>query len=808
MVNLEQLSQPSAVQLARAGDFRAIAYWLNVCLVPQGIYARVAADRPGVLLVLLEFLRQPQRDRLNQLVCHRISRLNSSLIHGVRIITRYIDSDEILWDASIRLRRLPAPSQPRAIVSQRSMSPQAPSRRSRAGSSQRRSSHQRGANLPPTPTRRPQPRPIAPYSISDYVGAPYTSRAPYPAQPTRKRRSPQHFQTHHSYSHSHSNAKPRKSQSHRTSPQSSHPKRRIKRRRHARPLTVPHWYTSSLMLSKRYSYLFANSLYSSAHSLAEAARNISPSQLKLAATTAAAVVMLGGSIELWNQYGPELAFGNQRPNTVRTAQGKVPVTPAASGTPNSAITLTFSGSPDFNPAVLQPAVDPNGSTASGVQRFTHASFTGASGAAIDSVASNTAVPPDIFLANLDRPLDILGDATTPASLKSLRQSGVGIVNVSSDALAQNGQQGLLKTLDTLKEVGVRPVGAGRNQREARRPEIIDVRGQRIAYLGYADTDEYAAGMWRAGANPALQDRIAEDVKSIRDQVDWVVVNYYWSQDLSSYPADWQVNLAHLAVDSGADLVVGYHPDVLQGAEIYKGRAIAYSLGNFMLTNQPHSEAPDYDSAVLKVAIKDDQMKLEFLPVQVQKSTPAIAQGQKAKTILGYLEQASALFDQPLPTSVVLDRQGGATKPTKPAPAAPSTPTQDSFISYPEPSPEAAPSLSTPTDSFTPSAPDGKRFPQPEGDSTPTAPQPAKQVVPVEQGQDERELNTPDSPSKEFIKPDALGDRQAEPAAKEGPSSEPFSDGATTSNPESESGFTTDGFTKEGFTDGNAVDFIR
>ena len=175
------------------------------------------------------------------------------------------------------------------------------------------------------------------------------------------------------------------------------------------------------------------------------------------------------------------------------------------------------------------------------------------------------------------------------------------------------------------------VGAGRSEREARRPEIVDVKGQRIAYLSYDRDFNLAADESLSGVNAVAMQDIIEDIQAIRDEVDWLVVNYRWSTEPPATPAESQTNLAQLAIDQGADLVVGQHPDMLQGAELYKGRPIAYSLGDFVYTSA--TEAPTDETAVLQVAIRAGQMKVDLIPVKVKDGQPQVASGADGDRIL-------------------------------------------------------------------------------------------------------------------------------------------------------------------------------
>jgi poly-gamma-glutamate synthesis protein (capsule biosynthesis protein) len=286
---------------------------------------------------------------------------------------------------------------------------------------------------------------------------------------------------------------------------------------------------------------------------------------------------------------------------------------------------------------------------------------------------------DVAMVNLENPLtrSKLGSGkkqlnfkADPESVKVLTAGGVDIVNLANSHAMDYAEPGLVETMNTLDNSGIQHQGAGRDIKEARRPDIIEVKGQRIAYLGYYDADLHAADQGKAGTNPRRNNRVAEDIRALRGQVDWIIVNYHWGVELADYPGDWQIDLARFTIDQGADLVVGHHPQVLQGAEIYKGRPIVYSLGNFIFGGNARR---DYDTAVLKVSLKDRNMKVEFLPVEVKKFQPKVVKGAAADRILKHVEQISSIFDRPMRSSVVLEAPinlGTAPKtPSSPLPGA-------------------------------------------------------------------------------------------------------------------------------------------
>ncbi len=425
--------------------------------------------------------------------------------------------------------------------------------------------------------------------------------------------------------------------------------------------------------------------------------------LLLTGTTAAAFI-IGcwlGYADAPSEQTAAVANSPQRSNTVAAALESVPVETAKSNSTDGSATLVFTG---------DVALTKTYSDVVGNDRAWAFS-------ALDQVRQA-----DVSIVSLEAPFTT---ATTPQSTQSdplksdpanvevLKNGGVDLVNLANDRVMDYQASGLEDTLKTLESAGIHHIGAGRNDKEARRPEILDVNGQRIAYLGYSDSDLQAAKDNTPGTNAKQNDRIAADIKAIRDQVDWVVVNFHWGAEIAKYPGDWQIGLAHFTIDQGADLVVGYHSTMLQGAELYKGRPIVYSLGNFIFGGSTQS---DYDTAMLRVALKDKQMKVEMLPVEVKGFQPRVVSSDRGKEILQQVESVSDIFHTPLRSPVVIDARSNTVMPqpdsssTKPAESSSPEPLSDptpSPATTPEATPTTPPSASpeaTPTSSPTSAQP--------------------------------------------------------------------------------------------------------
>lgn len=191
-------------------------------------------------------------------------------------------------------------------------------------------------------------------------------------------------------------------------------------------------------------------------------------------------------------------------------------------------------------------------------------------------------------------------------------AGFDVVSMASNHIMDWGRDALLDSIDRMRRDGMHPVGAGKDIEEARQPVILERNGTRIAFLAYCSVAPvgYYAVPKRAGVAPMrgithyemLENdqpgtpceimswplprdlkSLGEDVRRVRQQADIVAVSLHWGVHfIRAIIADYQPVVAHAAIDAGADIIIGHHPHILKGVEIYKGKAILYSIGNFAI----------------------------------------------------------------------------------------------------------------------------------------------------------------------------------------------------------------------------------
>ncbi|MEM9769630.1 MAG: CapA family protein [Cyanobacteria bacterium P01_D01_bin.71] len=579
----------STKALAAAGQFRAIALWLNEPLIPEGIYAQVCQDsRPGCVRIVLEFERTPLQTPLTQFICHLMWQLNSPLIEGVNLIARPIGEQKAVWEQRVRimtpalkerLRRergqgSPAAAIPPTLV-QRSSMPQLPGL----------SLHLLTDQIKTLRASMLTGSAVAAFVFGCMIEVVMSSR-PGPLLPFQER-----IET-----------------------EASEPPPQVPRE--AREPQLPELRPADKAI------------------LVDRQRQSDNHQ----AATSAALETTPVSYRI----EPD----RDRPNIVNAALEPVGVLQheRVELPQDPTITLLFGGDVDLD-GLPYSQLEHDGQLLSGLPAYHQA---------------------DIAMVNLQDPLsrsatsleEELLERQRPDAINLLKQSGVDLVNLAGKQALASGEQGLVETLDTLDRHGIFRVGAGRGEREARRPEIVDVKGQRIAYLSYDRDFSLAADTTLSGVNAVAMQDIIKDIQAIRDEVDWLIVSYRWSTEPPATPAASPTNLAQMAIDQGADLVVGQHPDQVQGAELYKGRPIAYSLGDFVYG--PAATAATAETAVLQVALREGQMKVDLIPVTVKNGQPQKASEAEAERILQKIRDASQEFQKPMPSSVILDvRSPGA-----------------------------------------------------------------------------------------------------------------------------------------------------
>jgi poly-gamma-glutamate synthesis protein (capsule biosynthesis protein) len=229
----------------------------------------------------------------------------------------------------------------------------------------------------------------------------------------------------------------------------------------------------------------------------------------------------------------------------------------------------------------------------------------------------------------------------PEALPFMRSAGIDVVSQANNHARDYGAIALLDSLAYLDQNGIAHCGAGADYTRAHEPAFLSAKGVRVAFLAY---DDIGYSGWYAGldypgvANADDTGQLAMDIHSAKKQADLVVVSFHWGIERQYAPDATQRNLAHLAIESGADLVIGHHPHVVQGFEIYRGRLICYSLGNFIFS--PGSEAGRYTILVQLTLGVQGFLSASVYPYYISGGRPTPMSGDAAISWLNKVAEIS------------------------------------------------------------------------------------------------------------------------------------------------------------------------
>ncbi|MFI5363537.1 MAG: CapA family protein [Elusimicrobiota bacterium] len=276
------------------------------------------------------------------------------------------------------------------------------------------------------------------------------------------------------------------------------------------------------------------------------------------------------------------------------------------------------------------------------------------GDAAPSQAIKGLLAADIVFANLETPITERGAKTPktwnfrskPRDLRIVRAAGVNVVNIANNHVWDYGLDGFLDTLKYLEEDGWTYVGGGRDRAEAEKVRLFKFEGLTVGIIGLTSThpEEGWAGKNKPGVAYSDFNRMKDIVGRAKRECDVLVVSFHGGTELADDPNDIQKAVAHAAIDAGADLFLGHHPHVLQPVELYHGKIILYSLGNFLFVSPTPTTRPE---VVARARLgKDGVRGLDLIPLDGNWGRPKPASPEIAAAARAALDRLGALEARP------------------------------------------------------------------------------------------------------------------------------------------------------------------
>ncbi len=254
---------------------------------------------------------------------------------------------------------------------------------------------------------------------------------------------------------------------------------------------------------------------------------------------------------------------------------------------------------------------------------------------------------DLTVANMEGTLTTSNDRQqktfafkgNPSYTEILTQGGVEATNLANNHSHDYGDQSYEDTIQYLEAAGITTFGYDRTA-------VMDVKGIKVGLIGIYELKD---GLGR-------QQQVIDTIQEVKDQgAQVIIVSFHWGTEKSNIPDDIQKTLAHLAIDQGADLVVGHHPHVLQGIEKYQGKNIVYSLGNFCFGGNKNPS--DKDTMIFQQTFTVENGELveddvtNIIPCSLSSESgynnyqPMVLDGSEKERVLQKIEEFSAALNQ-------------------------------------------------------------------------------------------------------------------------------------------------------------------
>ncbi|MFA6981782.1 MAG: CapA family protein [Patescibacteria group bacterium] len=187
----------------------------------------------------------------------------------------------------------------------------------------------------------------------------------------------------------------------------------------------------------------------------------------------------------------------------------------------------------------------------------------------------------------------------PSVAATLFNHNIRLVNLGNNHILNFGTEGLAQTKAYLDQNGINYFGS-----DDKAYEIINFEGYKIGFVGY---NQFSTGS---------KERAIQAISQLVDSTDFVVLYTHWGNEYITTSEQTIRDLAHEFKDKGADLIIGSHPHVVQQKEVYKGKTIYYSLGNFIMDQYFDENVRNGLLVILTINISTNDQRTEEIPVEM------------------------------------------------------------------------------------------------------------------------------------------------------------------------------------------------
>lgn len=239
---------------------------------------------------------------------------------------------------------------------------------------------------------------------------------------------------------------------------------------------------------------------------------------------------------------------------------------------------------------------------------------------------------DIAITNLESPLIEKGTPLTktgPAikskheTIKALKFAGFNLLTLANNHIMDYGTEGLSKTMDLCKKIGISTLGAGMNHYEASNTFYTEINGIKLAFINITENEWSTTANEKPGAHPLNPVANYYKIAEANTKADFVFVIVHGGHETYHLPSLRMKQTYRFFVDAGASAVLGHHTHCNSGYEMYKNSPIFYSLGNFIFDHQNITESSWNFGFAVKFKLITDNLSFEIIPYEQCKESVGV-----------------------------------------------------------------------------------------------------------------------------------------------------------------------------------------
>ena len=208
-------------------------------------------------------------------------------------------------------------------------------------------------------------------------------------------------------------------------------------------------------------------------------------------------------------------------------------------------------------------------------------------------------------------------------VSALKKAGFGLATLANNHMMDYGKDGLYDTLKACEEEGLQIVGAGKSLKEARTIATVIVKDKKIAIINVCENEWSTTQGNYPGCNPLDLINLDEDIAKARASHDFVIVIIHGGHECYELPSPRMVKQYRWLCDKGADAVIGHHTHCFSGHELYNGKPIVYSLGNFIFDSDYRGNIWNIGAAAVLNINQDDKLELGLIPFSQCDAEPSV-----------------------------------------------------------------------------------------------------------------------------------------------------------------------------------------